>query len=146
MWQIMPMTQPEPPLFTADAWLELSTCMTKITISVENPGSVDAAFRAAARGRESIGRTPGAALDALTAQLDENEANTLIVVQSMRPDEYFTAAQQQRLTELLARRRSALDSASEMDAADKAELEVLIDAELEGATRRAAAMVSELRS
>jgi len=120
--------------------------MTKVTITAENRGSADATFRAAGRGHESVGPTPGAALDSLAEQLDENEANTLIVVQNMRPDEFFNAAQQQRLAELLTKRRSALDAGREMDPPDKVELEALIDAELEGATRRAAAMVSELRS
>jgi hypothetical protein len=93
-----------------------------------------------------VGSTPGAALDSLAEQLDENEANTLIVVQNMGPDEFFNAAQQHRLAELLAKRRSALDAGREMEPVDKVELEALIDAELDGATRRAAAMISELQS
>ena len=120
--------------------------MTKVTITAENPGAANGSFRAATRGRESVGRTPGAALDALAEQLDEKESNTLIVVQNMWPDEFFNAAQQQRLGELLAKRRAALDGAREMDASDRAELEALVDAELDGATRRATAMVNELRS
>jgi hypothetical protein len=62
------------------------------------------------------------------------------------PDEFFTAQQQQRLCELLARRRSALDAGHQMDAADETELQNLIDAELDGATRRAASMIQELQS
>jgi hypothetical protein len=120
--------------------------MTKVTITAEHPGSPNGTFRAAARGHETVGRTPGAALDALAEQLDETQANTLIVVQNMRPDEFFTAAQQHRLSELLAKRRQALDVGRQMDPGENAELESLIDAELDGATRRAAALIGELRS
>jgi len=120
--------------------------MTKVTISAENPGSPSTTFRAASRGRESVGPTPGAALDSLAQQLNPQESNTLVVGQNMSPDEFFTAAQQQRLHELLDRRRSALDAGREMAASEKTELEALIDAELDGASRRAAAMVRELQS
>ena len=64
-----------------------------------------------------------------------------IVVKSMSPDKFFTASQQRRLGELLAKRRIALDTGREMNAAEKTELEALIDAELDGATRRAAGMI-----
>ncbi len=67
-------------------------------------------------------------------------------MQNMHPDEFFTAAQQQRLAELLTSRRAALDAGRAMAYADTIELAALIDSELEGAARRAAAMVSELRS
>jgi hypothetical protein len=120
--------------------------MTKVTIATEDPHSANTRFRAAVRGLETVGRTPGAALDALAEQLDENEGNTLIVVQGMRPDEFFTARQQQRLAELLAQRRTALDDGRQLTPAEEAELEALVAAELDGAAGRAAAMVSELRS
>jgi len=64
----------------------------------------------------------------------------------MCPDEFFTALQQQRLAELLAQRRTALDEGRPLAPAEAAELEALVDAELDGATRRAAAMIGELRS
>ncbi len=119
--------------------------MVKVIITAENPRSSDNTFRAATRGHESVGSTPGAALHALAEQLDEKEINTLIVLQNLRPDEFFTAAQQERLAALLAERRIALDSGLQMDADAKAELETLIDAELDGAAQRAATMIRELR-
>ena len=79
--------------------------MTRVTIVAENPGSPDTKFRASTRKRESIGPTAGAALDALANQLGESESGTLIVIQNLRPDEFFTAAQQQRLSELLVKWR-----------------------------------------
>jgi hypothetical protein len=58
--------------------------MTKITIIPEKPGAPDSKFRATARERESFGKTPGAALDALTKQLSDEEAGTLIVIVNQR--------------------------------------------------------------
>src|SRR5438552_3661062 len=105
--------------------------MTKVMITPENPGSPDSRFRATTRGRESIGQTPGAALDALTKQLSEAEAGTLVVVQNMRPDEFFTAAQQKRLGELMAKWRDARDAGRDLDAGEQAELEALVEVELD---------------
>jgi hypothetical protein len=120
--------------------------VTKVTIIAENPDSPNGTFRATAGGHETVGRTAGAALDALAEKLDETQTNTLIVVQNMRPDEFFTAAQQQRLTGLLAKRREALDAGRQMDPGDATELESLVDAELDGTARRAAAMIAEIRA
>jgi hypothetical protein len=120
--------------------------MTKVTIVAEDPGSPNTAFRASARERESVGRTPGAALDALTEQLGGSEIGTLVVVQNLRPDQFFTAAQQQRLDELLTLWHAARDSGAMLPAGAQAELEALVDAELDGATGRAAAIVRELRA
>jgi hypothetical protein len=118
--------------------------MTKVTIVQENDPP-NAAFRAAARNRQSVGRTPGAALDALTQQLDESETQTMIVLQSLKPDEFFTAAQQQRLQQLLARQRDSREGTGPaLSAEERSELESLVDAELDGAAARAAAMVREL--
>ena len=69
--------------------------MTTITILPEEKN-----YRAVAGKKESVGRTIGAALDALTAQLDEEESGTLVVIQNQRPDKFFTLAQQKRLAEL----------------------------------------------
>ena len=65
----------------------------------------------------------------------------MAITQNFLPDEFFTAAQQQRLGELLARRRAAQEAGREFDSAEKMELESLVDVELDGATRRAAAMI-----
>jgi hypothetical protein len=67
-------------------------------------------YRAVAGEKQSVGRTAGEALDALTAQLSDEEAGTLVVVQNLRPDRFFTAAQQDRLSELMSRWRTARDT------------------------------------
>ena len=116
-------------------------------ITANPSGSSDTPLRATTNGRESVGRNPGAALDALVGQLDESQSTGfVVVVQSMRPDEFFTAAQQQRLSELLAKRRNALDVGGEMAPGEQNELEALIDAELDGAIQRVGATVNALGS
>ncbi len=109
--------------------------MTTITILPE-----EKKFRAVSGNRESFGRTAGEALDALTAQLDEEEGGTLIVIQNRRADKFFNSSQQKRLTELMAKRKAQLLSVDE-----ETELENLVEAELEGAKRRAEEMVGGLK-
>jgi hypothetical protein len=62
-----------------------SVLMTRITIITKNTGEAEISYRAIAREHEGIGRTAGAALDALTEQLDPAETETVIVVQKARP-------------------------------------------------------------
>ena len=69
--------------------------MTRIAIlpiSIENGMT----FCAISGDMRSEGATAGAALDALTAQLPQDETDTLVIVQNRRPDAFFNATQQQR--------------------------------------------------
>ncbi|HLG15170.1 MAG TPA: hypothetical protein VJH03_11795 [Blastocatellia bacterium] len=91
-------------------------------------------YRALAGERKSTGRSTGEALDALTSQLSDDEAGMLVAIQ---PDAFFTAAQRQRLGELMSRWRAARDSGSSLDAEEQAELQSLIDDGLNAARRRA---------
>lgn len=118
--------------------------MTTIVIMPENPNAGETAYRAVSGGAQSVGESPGEALDALTAQLGEEETGTLVVVQNLRPDRYFTAQQQQRMGELMARWRSARDTQAAFSAEEQAELEGLVEAELQAATQRAADLLQEL--
>ena len=97
-------------------------------------------FRAVAWKRESIGRTAGEALDALTEQLDEEESGTLVIIQNRRSDNFFDASQQNRLTHLMEKRKTETLSAEE-----ETELENLVEAELSGARRRAKELLHELK-
>src|SRR5215204_1363376 len=110
--------------------------MTKVTIVAEDPGARDTAFRASARDRESVGPTAGAALDALTAQLPA-DAGTLIVVQNLRPDQFFSADQQRRLQYLFEKWRTARDAGQALTPDEQAELDTLSEAELNAAALRA---------
>jgi hypothetical protein len=117
--------------------------MTTIAI-VPDSAAPPTAFRAVAGPHHSVGRTPGEALDALTAQLGADEAGTLVVVQHLRPDTFFTAAQRQRLGDLMARWRAARDRGASLPPAEQAELDALAAAELDAAARRTAALAAGL--
>ncbi|HEX8491657.1 MAG TPA: hypothetical protein VF658_02340 [Pyrinomonadaceae bacterium] len=110
--------------------------MTTITILPEKNDS----YRAVAGDKESTGRTAGEALDALSSQLAEEESGTLIIVLQSKADQFFNATQQARLAELMQRRSAGILSTEE-----ETELEALIQIELDGARRRAAALLHELK-
>ena len=65
-------------------------------------------YQAVAGKLTSLGKTAGQALDALTAQLDNAESPTLLVLQSFQPDKFFNATQQTQLIELMPQWRNAL--------------------------------------
>jgi hypothetical protein len=110
--------------------------MTTITILPEKADT----YRAVAGDKESTGRTAGEALDALTSQLADEEGGTLVIVQNQKADQFFSAAQQRRLAELMSLREAGTASAE-----DERELEGLVEAELDGARRRAEALLNELQ-
>ncbi|HZT56992.1 MAG TPA: hypothetical protein VFA21_00055 [Pyrinomonadaceae bacterium] len=110
--------------------------MTTITILPEKAGR----YRAVAGDKESTGRTAGEALDALASQLADDEAGTLVIVQNRKADQFFSATQQERLAELTRQRETGALSPSE-----EKELERLVESELDGARRRAEALLNELR-
>src|SRR5690348_6528167 len=56
--------------------------MTTVAILPESTGKDGPTYRAVAGNLQSVGRTAGEALDALTAQLSEEESGTLIIVQN----------------------------------------------------------------
>lgn len=117
--------------------------MTKVAILSEPTDTGDVAYRAIAGARQSVGKTAGEALDALTALLPESETGTLVIVQTLKPDRFFTAEQQNRLKELMARWRTARDAGTSLPPDEQAELNALTDAEVRAATERAAALLRE---
>jgi hypothetical protein len=119
--------------------------MTKVSILAEPRQTGELAYRAIAGDRQSVGKTAGEALDALTALLPADVTGTLVVVQQLRPDPLFTGEQQDRLQWLMARWRAARDAGQMLPPAEQAELDALVDAELRAATARATALVNELR-
>jgi hypothetical protein len=119
--------------------------MTTIAIMPDNPGSSTPCFRAIAGSIQSVGRTAGEALDALTAQLNESELGTLLIVQHQRPDAFFTERQQERLSELMGRWREARDKGTALPLQEQAELDALVQAETVAAAARAATLVRSLQ-
>ena len=93
-------------------------------------------FRAVYNGKESLGKTIGEAVDSLTSQIENGSDETLYIVQRFSPDEFFTANQQKRLSELMNKLHAAQEGAQEFLPEEKAELEKLIEVELEGSARR----------
>jgi hypothetical protein len=113
--------------------------MTSVAVLSVEGEKGEVSYQAVAGEHRSEGQTVGEALDKLTDQLQEPEG-TLIVVQYGRPDAFFTAAQQKRLAELMQAWRTARDLGSQLPPAEQQELSELVDAELEGSARRAAAL------
>ncbi len=118
--------------------------MTKVAILPELSAEGKVLYRAVAGARQAVAKSAGAALDALTAQLPAEEAGTLVVIQNHRPDRFFTAEQQKRLEELMRRWRAARHEGSSLSFADQAELNALVDAEVQASGERAMAALSNL--
>ncbi len=118
--------------------------MTTIAILPDNPGSSTTHYRAMAGKKQAQGKTAGEALDALVSQLPGEESGTLIV-QILRPDCFFTQQEQHRLQELMARWRTARDSAKALTPEEQEELETLVEKEIQAAGARAEALVHGLK-
>jgi len=110
--------------------------MTTIAVVSENVGTENAVYRAVAGRKHSQGKTVGEAIDAMNAQLPPEEAGTLVIVQNLLPDRFFSAAQQRRLTELMEQWRTARDTAALFPTELQTELNGLVEIELHAATQR----------
>jgi hypothetical protein len=117
--------------------------MTKVAI-LPVPTAKGLSYHAVSGDKQSVGRTAGEALDALTSQLAEDEDSTLVIVQNLKPDLFFDAAKQQRMAELMERWRMARDSGASLPQGEQAELDSLVEAELLAATSRAASLLNQL--
>jgi len=117
------------------------TTVAILPVSAEGEGTT---YHAVSGGRQCAGKTAGEALDALAAQLGQDETGTLVVVQHQRPDGFFTAEQQARLAQLMERWRHARDTGQALAADEQAELDGLVEQEVRGAEERAASVAREL--
>lgn len=115
--------------------------MTTVAILPISDPSGEKSYRAIAGDKHSVGKTAGQALDALTAQLGEAEFSALLVIQSFRPDSFFSAEQQERLSELMSLWRLARNQGQPLPLEQQAELDALVEAELRAATARTAALM-----
>ncbi len=118
--------------------------MVKVAILPERTSAGDIAYRAIAGVRQSVGKTAGEALDALTAALPEEETGTMVIVQNLRPDHFFTAEERERLAVLMARWRAARDIGASLSPAEQAELDALVEAETRAAGARATSIAESL--
>lgn len=120
--------------------------MTTVAILPISDVNGEKSYRAIAGDKYSVGKTAGQALDALTAQLGGIEFSTLLVIQSFRPDPFFSAEQQERLSELMTLWRSARDRGQELPPEQQAELDRLVEMELRAATARTTALMQQENS
>lgn len=118
--------------------------MTTVAILPTSDTSGQRIYRAIAGDKQSTGKTAGEALDALTAQLEGDDFSTLLVIQNFRPDWFFSAEQQEHLSELMNLWRAARDRGETLPSELQAELDSLVEAELKAATARTAALVQQL--
>lgn len=118
--------------------------MTKVAILPVATATGHIVYHATAGDKQSHGKTAGEALDALTTQLQEEDAGTLVIVQNFRPDCFFDADQQRRLAELMARWRAARDTGISLPTTEQAELDALIEVEVRASTKRTVALLHEL--
>jgi len=89
-------------------------------------------------GQQSVGRTRGEAIDALTPQLNLADDDELYLVAEMKPDSFFTAEQINRLQELVAKADAGTLSSDE-----DAEYAALVETELTASGQRVAALMNE---
>ncbi|HJT35306.1 MAG TPA: hypothetical protein VJ783_24990 [Pirellulales bacterium] len=120
--------------------------MTRVSILPEPGDSGAVRYRAVSGEQQSVGNTAGEALDALSAQLPADQKGTLVVVQNLQADEFFTKEKCARLDELMTRWRAARDSRLTLPATEQVELERLVQEEVAAAGRRAAVMKNELET
>ncbi|MGG6238838.1 hypothetical protein ACQ4N7_09370 [Nodosilinea sp. AN01ver1] len=117
--------------------------MTTVAILSSRDESGHRMYRAISGDKQSVGKTAGEALDALTAELAE-DLPAMLLIQSVGPDRFFGAAQQQRLAELMELWHSANDQGLTLAYDLQNELDSLVAAELRAATARSAEMLSQI--
>lgn len=117
--------------------------MTKVAI-LPVPTESGVSYHAVSGEKRSIGRTAGEALDGLTQQLAEEEAGALIIIQSLKPDQFFTGEQRERLLALMNRWRAARDDHQALSAQEQAELDALVEEELRASAARSRAILEQL--
>lgn len=90
--------------------------------------------KATRNGQQAVGRTRGEAIDAIVSQLNLDEQEESFFFAEMKPDQFFTAQQIDRLYEL--REKQENDTLTE---AEGMEFKALVEAELLGSAQRIAA-------
>lgn len=117
-------------------WLIPPRHEEKIAIVSENM-SQPQSYRAVAGNKRSVGKTAGEALDALAAQLDDEERGALVLVRLDLSDRFLTEQQQHRLQQLWANWRETRIAGKTMPAEDQAELDALVQVEARASSERA---------
>lgn len=118
------------------------TASNALAVSIRPDEDKDVApyFRAIADNYEAAGRTAGEALDALNAKFGTGERRSLVVIQQIGGDAYFSEAQYDRMRVLLDK-RNALGALTD---AEQAELEGLAREELLASAKRSEVLANAL--
>lgn len=119
--------------------------MTKVAILPVPTKRGEISYCAVAGNKQTQGKTAGEALDALTAQLSEDEAGTLIIIQNLHSDRFFDTEHQQRLSKLMESWRTARDNGKSLPEDEQVELEAVVKAELRASAERSAVLIEELK-
>jgi hypothetical protein len=116
--------------------------MQTISITTVSATNGDRLYRAAmGSSQQSTGKTAGKALDALTMKIGSVEVNGFLLLPNFQPDQFFTAHQQQRLTELMNSWRVVRDRGEELSPDQQTELDNLIETELYATAERAKSII-----
>ncbi|MDX2042804.1 MAG: hypothetical protein SF097_16415 [Acidobacteriota bacterium] len=117
-----------------------------ITITSETTATSETMWRAVTNGEVlAVGKSAGEALDSLRKQLGTETKDIFIVCQQWQPDDFFTAAQQKQLSELMSRWRAARDAGQAFPAEDQKRLEELVEAELAASAKRSEKLALEAK-
>jgi hypothetical protein len=120
--------------------------MTSISILPITDATGKRHYQAVSGENRSIGQTPGQALDAIAQTLDPEGCSIFLLTPNFKPDQFFTAAQQQRLETLMAAWRNARDTEQLFPVDLQAELDELVEAELIASTQRLSASLPDLNA
>jgi hypothetical protein len=110
------------------------------------PTADSLSYRATCGQHQATGQTPGQALDTLEAELattSTDSGETLVILQRFRPDDLFTAAQQQRLRELMDEFQTAIAQGTQLAPTVQSELNTLVEAELEANIQRSQRLLQQ---
>jgi aminoglycoside/choline kinase family phosphotransferase len=118
--------------------------MTTVTILPVPTKKGKRSYLAVAGKKQSVGKTAGAALDALTQQLTEREASTLVIIQNQLPDEFFGEEQQKQLASLMERWRESRDTGESLTEHEQTLLDQMIEAELLASANRTKDILNQL--
>jgi hypothetical protein len=110
--------------------------MTTVAIlPVVNPTG-EKSYRAVAGDKQSMGKTAGQALDALAIELNQADFSGLLFISNFAPDAFFNKDQQDRLADLMNAWHQAQNQGHALSPDQQAELDQMVEAELEAAALR----------
>lgn len=127
---------------------ETPSMITTIEIIREEKTPQQTVYRAMSGDQQVTSTTPGQALDTLERILatrgQSEPGGTVVIVQRFQPDAFFSAAQQQRLQELMERFHTVSAGGTSLSPEEQHELEQLVDAEWHAAIARGAAILKQI--